>query len=307
MARKLIVFLFCVISMNALAQDWAYLRQKPPGKTPQRFDPISRHHLVHSSPTFSSDGTEIYWSEINKSDDESHNIYYTQYTDGRWTDPAVAPFSSSYHDDQPFITYDGQRLFFASMRPKLPGGEAGWDLWFSTKTGDGWSDPCEVNDGIGWWTPSLTRNHRLYFMDLIGDGPAQGYPENAPGIFSSEFREGIYTTPELLPESVNGKSSLDWTPFIAADDSYLIFSSDRVGGYGAGDLYISFRDDQGQWGEAINLGPSINTHNQERFPGVSPDGTYLFFTRWLGPPHYHDLFWVEASVIHDLKKPSQEN
>ena len=52
------------------------------------------------------------------------------------------------------------------------------------------------------------------------------------------------------------------------------------------------------------MGEPINTGAQERLPGVSPDGRYLFFTRWT-PDHNQDVFWVSANIINRLRK--QEN
>ena len=47
------------------------------------------------------------------------------------------------------------------------------------------------------------------------------------------------------------------------------------------------------------MGPSVNTWAQERFPGLSPDGKYLFFTRWTAECD-HDVYWVSAAVIEEL-------
>lgn len=41
---------------------------------------------------------------------------------------------------------------------------------------------------------------------------------------------------------------------------------------------------------------------QERFPGVSHDGKYLFLTRWYAPPNFHHMYWIDAGIIKDLKK-----
>jgi len=68
-------------------------------------------------------------------------------------------------------------------------------------------------------------------------------------------------------------------PFISPDESYLIFCYFRPGGQGTADLYISIREENGNWSEAQNIGNVINTEMLERFPSVSPDGKYLFFTR----------------------------
>ncbi|MBN1363231.1 MAG: PD40 domain-containing protein [Syntrophaceae bacterium] len=100
--------------------------------------------------------------------------------------------------------------------------------------------------------------------------------------------------PELLPPTINAPGdNLNWTPFIAPDESCLIFCSN-------GDLYICFRKPDGSWTDRVNLGEPINSKERERFPVVSPDGKYLFFTRWT-PDHDEDVFWVSAGIIGKLK------
>jgi Tol biopolymer transport system component len=96
-------------------------------------------------------------------------------------------------------------------------------------------------------------------------------------------------------------NTLNWTPFVAPDESYLVFSSNRSGSLDEyGDIYICFRNTDQSWSEAISLGETINTSQQERFPAISPDGKYLFFTRWT-PDYDEDVFWVSTKVINDIK------
>ncbi len=92
-------------------------------------------------------------------------------------------------------------------------------------------------------------------------------------------------------------------PFIAPDDSYLIWDSERDGGYGRSDLYISFRQQDGSWGAAINMGDKINTALEDGFPNVTPDGKYLFFGRQVSPGN-SDIFWVDAQIIETLRPKS---
>jgi hypothetical protein len=67
-----------------------------------------------------------------------------------------------------------------------------------------------------------------------------------------------------------------------------------------GDLYVCFRQPDGTWTDRVSLGEPINSKALERFPTVSPDGKYLFFTRWT-PEHDEDVFWVSAGIIEQLK------
>jgi len=68
---------------------------------------------------------------------------------------------------------------------------------------------------------------------------------------------GKYEEPKLLPKKINSGKSFH--PFIAPDESYLLFDGEREDGYGDSDIYISFRQQNGTWGNPINLGDKINT------------------------------------------------
>ena len=119
----------------------------------------------------------------------------------------------------------------------------------------------------------------------------------------STIKDGKRQAPKLLGKEINtGK----WTahPFIATDDSYLIWDSERNNGYGKSDLYISFRQQDDSWGVAINLGDKINTDAKENGAHVSPDGKYLFFNRYLNEVN-GGIYWVDAQIIETLRLESQ--
>lgn len=298
MRKLILLFLLGIISTGCLQTKkgfWetsdAYFGQKPPGIIPELFAPSIIKKLAHSSPSFTPDGKEMYWSTVSGKN-ETRKIFYVKFENNKWSEPMIANFSGNYHDDQPFVSYNGERLYFASKRPKTKNGYEENDIWISDKAEHGWGKPRTINNLIGLWTPTVTKNGTIYFLEVI---------ENTRVICRAELKNGKYAEIEILNESINKKEALNWCPFIAQDESYLIFSSDREGNLGAGDLYISFKDKSGDWQEAINMGKSINTDRQERFPGVSPDGKYLFFTRWNSSPYYHDLFWVDAQIINDLR------
>jgi len=293
MRNKLLAISFVLLTTLLYGQDtsWKYFGQTPPEKSAELFAPNIINHLAHSSPTFTPNGREVYWSTVS-ANTETRKIYYVKFENEKWSDPLLAEFSGNYHDDQPFVSYDGQKMFFASKRPKIENGKQENDIWILDKTEKGWSEPKTINNLIGFWTPSVTVDRTIYFLEII---------DGTPMICCAKLENGEYVNVECLNENINNKGCRNWCPFIAPDESYLIFSSNRDGGYGSGDLYISFRNDNGEWQRAINLGNSINTDKQERFPGVSPDGKYLFFTRWYSSPHYHDLYWIDASIIDEIK------
>ena len=92
---------------------------------------------------------------------------------------------------------------------------------------------------------------------------------------------------------------METLPYIAPDESYLLFSSMRPDGNGDFDLYVSYKKKDGTWTKAKNLGDTINTSARESISVVSPDGNYLFFmSRRNG---IGELFWVDARIIEELK------
>ncbi|WP_428740321.1 hypothetical protein [Tenacibaculum sp.] len=117
----------------------------------------------------------------------------------------------------------------------------------------------------------------------------------------SRLVDGKYEEPKLLNSKINSGKSFH--PFIAPDESYLIFDGKREGGYGDSDIYISFKQQDGSWGEPVNMGDKINTSSWEAVAYVTPDGKYLFFNRNMGSKNYEnvDIFWVSAQIIEKLR------
>jgi hypothetical protein len=96
-------------------------------------------------------------------------------------------------------------------------------------------------------------------------------------IYVSRLVDGRYTTPENLGPGVNSDAG-DFHPFIAPDETFLLFDSQREqGSFGGNDLYISRRAEDGSWSDAENLGPAVNTASGDLRPFVTGDGKYLFF------------------------------
>ena len=112
----------------------------------------------------------------------------------------------------------------------------------------------------------------------------------APKPFNKEINSGTRNSP----------------PFIAPDESYMIWDGIKDSRFGNVDLYISFRQQDGSWAAAINLGDKINTDAYESSPKITPDGKYLFFVRVVtstieDPYSDIDLFWVDAEFIERLR------
>ena len=120
--------------------------------------------------------------------------------------------------------------------------------------------------------------------------------ENGP-LHYSRLIDGKHEKPRKVNVAV-GKWNAH--PFIAPDESYLIWDDQREAGKGKADLYVSFRKKDGSWGPAINLGDKINTEFSEAYGSVTPDGKYFFFHRSFGGDKA-DIYWVDAQIIENLR------
>lgn len=138
---------------------------------------------------------------------------------------------------------------------------------------------------------------------------AKDYPEST--LFVSYFRGAGFTQPIWMP--VNEEETW-WnsTPAFSTDGAELYFASTRSGGYGGVDLYKATKMANGDFGNAVNLGPTVNTAGNELFPRPAKDGKFFFASD--GHPGYGklDLFVAEKSsdgkqVVSNLGKNFNTN
>ncbi len=95
-----------------------YFGEPDPGETPRRFCPDFFSVELHSPPVFSSDGREVYWSLMGS---DFTDILEMRQSEGTWSKPLVASFNLGNNNDAPFMTPDGQRLYFLSAEESSPG------------------------------------------------------------------------------------------------------------------------------------------------------------------------------------------
>ncbi len=92
--------------------------------------------------------------------------------------------------------------------------------------------------------------------------------------------------------------------YIAPDESYMILASPNRGGFGSGDLFVSYRSKDRRWTQPLNLGPAVNTPGWEWGPAVTPDGRYLIFSRMSSASDSASdrLYWVRIDhMLHSLR------
>jgi hypothetical protein len=230
-----------------------------------------------TSGTFSKDRREFYFTKGAPDFGECFfTIVVSRYADGRWSEPEIAPFSGQYDDTSPFLSPDGSKLVFSSNRPVNGVGKArnDFDLWIVERRGGRWSEPRNLGPRInttGWeMHSSMTNDGTLYF------GAIRPGTENYD-IYRARLRGGEYEAPQNLGPIIN-TAGTEYDPYVAADESYLIFGSTRhPGNLGSADLYISFRQNA-EWEPPMNLGPKVNTPRREAGGFVAKlDGRYYLF------------------------------
>ncbi len=279
-----------------------YLGQTHPGDTAALFAPdiVSINWGGHSNVTFSPDGTEALWTPYSMPSDSGYGhsgIMGSKQVDGRWTPPEVPSFASleGYGGDVPVFSHDGDRLYFLSTRPLSPGGPGSDEnIWIVDKTADGWGEPYpalgEVNSVPMHWQFTLTKSGTIYFAGSGPDAIGRG------DVYRSTLVNAVYTTPENLGPIINTTAGED-SPFIAPDESYLLFTSS--GHEGAGDalgIYMSWNDGNGGWTEPVFTG-IIGL-----CPQVTHDGEYLFYK---GRGDHGGIRWRQAEFLHARRPDNQ--
>jgi len=263
-----------------VGENSPYLGQRAPGLNPEIFAPgIISTKSFEFAITFSPDGKEIFFSRRPGPQPKGNALMYMKRTDQGWTEPKPAPFSlPRFAEFEPNITPDGKRIFFMSNRKT-----GKFAVWMSEKTGDEWGvpqlAPSPINDDFAMYV-TATAKGSIYFT---GKG----------GIYKSRFVDGKYSKPSQMGININYLNGAH--PYIAPDESYLIFDAKGPKPEDKPSLYISFKKEDGSWSKAKSMGDKINTHEQENCPQVSPDGKYFFFHR------NGNIFWVDSKIIQDLK------
>jgi Tol biopolymer transport system component len=301
-----------------IARSGPFLGEELPRAEPMLFaEGIVSTHLNQRDTAWTPDGDQLFyciWARTRGV------IVTVRRIADHWSAPEIAPFSGHYSDLEPFISADGERLYFISKRPLEPGGEEkDWDIWVVRHGADGWNEPENlgppINTDQNEFYPSLTRDGTLYFTGADRDDSFGG-----EDLYLARPVDGGFSAPENLGPAINSPGP-EYNAMVSPGEDYIIFGSAREGDLGGGDLYISFRRDDGSWSQATNMGPPINSSALDFCPALSPDGRFLFFTssrvaaEASVPSNYQELvaslsgplngsmnlYWIAAGAIERIR------
>ena len=235
--------------------------------------------------TFTPDGRTAYFARSAEFFPVSRQatILTSSWNGLAWSAPTTASFSGQHPDIDPFITPDGQRLFFSSIRPVDGQPRKDIDLWMAARQRDGsWGPPAHlgpaVNSAQDELYPSVSSNGTLYFAsDRPGGLGGFDIYKTSPGA------DGAYAAAVNVGAPINS-NIWEFNPAITPDNGTLLFVGlNRPGGQGLGDIYQSRRSGGG-WETPQALPPSVNTVNNEFHPSLSPNGQVLYFVRRIARP-----------------------
>ncbi|TVZ15430.1 PD40 domain-containing protein [Maribacter sp. MAR_2009_72] len=261
-----------------------YFGQKPPGLIPKPFTPdILSPESSFEEGTYTSDMKSYYFVRNNG----KRTFFVIKYENNRWGQESETDIR------WPQFSADGNKMFIGKL--------------YKERKGNGWSEPK---------SPGAFLKHMAHGRSVSAKGTyyftAYKEQDSIGAIYYSRLVNGKYEDPIRLNDDINRGKYIAGSR-ISPDESYLIWSVEREGGYGQSDLYISFKKNDGTWSKSINMGPIINTDKQESSPQISPDGKYFFFIRgdwklnedgnrtYIGKQH-----WVDVKVIENLKSKDSE-
>ncbi|MFO1525179.1 MAG: OmpA family protein [Turneriella sp.] len=215
--------------------------------------------------------------------------------------PGVNTPDSEY---TPYITPNEKYLFFQSNRSPSAGPEGDFDLWYSinknyAKPGE---PEFETSANVGLpinsenldGHPTLRRlvdgGYEMYFSSFSSatrPGPA------LTNIYYTVWKDGKWTVP--VPVAEVNTDFHDRMPSISQDGRYLFFSSDRPGGKGGDDIWVSeLNKETGKWGEPKNAG-NINSAASEVTPAIHADGITLYFSsNQSGGVGGYDIYFTQS-------------
>ncbi len=188
--------------------------------------------------------------------------------------------NSEFPEYGPVITADDSVMFFTARRKETTGGKTDKvdnyyyeDIYKTNRTEDGWAIPANIGGPIN------TKFHDAV-VGISPDGQQLLLYKTETGmgdIYLSKLQGEKWDKPERLPTPINSNSTESSASF-SFDGRTIYFDSNRPGGYGGKDIYVSKLLDSVNWSEAQNIGAAINTEGDEEGVFIHPDGKTLYFS-----------------------------
>ena len=210
--------------------------------------------------------------------------------------------NTPYNDYSPIISADGNTLIFTSNRTddpsKVKSNQNFEDIFVSYKKGTSWSSPKPISTNI-----NIKYNDAAASLSPDGKTLFLYYEEGEGDIYTSTLSGEVWSEPKPLNKNINTSLFWETCASVTSDGKKLFFASNRPGGIGELDIYMSQMDAKGDWGKAVNLGPMINTPNNEDSPFIHHDGVTLYFSSDGHPRLGNSDIFISEFTNNKWKKP----
>jgi outer membrane protein OmpA-like peptidoglycan-associated protein len=266
-------------------------------KHPQPFNPINAGPGINTDlneyfPAITGDGNQFLFTRglrvAEIPDYENEDFFVSRKQDDKWqTARPIREINSQGNEGAPSLSADGNIMFFASCANEFGDygapdrkGYGSCDIFYSQRINGYWSKPRNAGPAINtnqWETqPSFSSDGKtLYFIRGIMAGRS-GIREQ--DIYVSVIGEDGRFSEAVKISTVINTPGKEESVFIHPDNQTLYFSSDGHPGMGGLDIFMSKRQNNGDWGSPVNLGYPINTFNDENSILVDPSGNLAFFS-----------------------------
>jgi OmpA-OmpF porin, OOP family len=237
------------------------------------------------NPIVSPDGSTLFFSRIGYPGSQFDEEIWSSAMrpDGLWDVAVRLPFQFNRitHNLVASVSPDGNVFMIRGAFEN--GVYKGKGYSFIYREADGWSLPERLNIryytnmDVGVYSSGCLSNDGrillISFSENFGDDRCDLY-------FSRLLKDGTWSKPVSLGKGVNSRKSDEISPFLAADGITLYFSSDRSGGQGSHDIWMTRRLDESwtRWSEPVNLGVPVNTPGWDAYYSISAKGDFAFMT-----------------------------
>lgn len=296
-------FLFLLIPVTVFAQ-----KAEPLGSAIN-----SEYNELH--PLMSTDGKILYFLRAEhpsntKGKDNSNDIWYSERAaDGRWGAAKRMPrqLNRERYNDVFDISADGNTALIRGDYEKGVINPDRLGLSIIRKKGNTWQSPEAMN------IPGLSRMIRGKYLSACmsnnGKVILMAFSEKKKGVEDDIYvtimdRQGNWSEPKSIGKDINTDFS-ERSPYLSPDNSTLYFASNRHGGAGGYDIWMSRRRGKGwfAWTKPVNLGPNVNSEQDEMYYTMEASGDYAYFTSKHNSMGKYDIFRVKLEDIGPSKVP----
>jgi len=264
-----------------------YLGQKTPGLTAEIFAPgiVSINGRFDFGISFSPNLDEVYFSVQPK--EGPADIHFSKIENKKWQPVQKAKFTQGQKagEMEPFVRADGKRIYFTGYSANFTNEQ----IWYVDRLDDGWSKAIKLDSPINddaVMNLTQAKNGDVFYDNI--SKRKMYYAVNNNGEF-----------PQVQELNVDTGSH----PFISSAQDYLLVQARNKEDDERKDseIYVYFKQKDGTWTKPINLGEGVNSSFHERVASVTPDGKYLFFSRYNEEGGIANLYWVSTDVIENVR------